>query len=40
MNELLQAVLEDPTVRGSKAITIAAGQAATDFGPWASESEM
>lgn len=34
MNELLQAVLENPKVRGQKAISLAAGQAAADFGPW------
>lgn len=37
MNDLLQAVLEDPAVRGPEAITIAASQAAADFGPWSTE---
>jgi hypothetical protein len=34
MSQLLQAVLENPAVRGSAAITVAASQAAEDFAPW------
>lgn len=34
MSQLLQAVLENPDVRGPAAITIAASQAAEDFAPW------
>lgn len=39
MNQLLQAVLENPAARGSGAITLAATQAAADFGPWATVAE-
>jgi hypothetical protein len=38
MSNLLQAVLEDPAVRGEQAIELAASKAAEDFGPWASEA--
>ena len=34
MNELLQAVLNNPSVRGDQAISLAASQSAAEFGPW------
>lgn len=34
MSQLLQAVLENPDVRGAAAISVAASQAAEDFAPW------
>ena len=34
MKELLQTVLENPTVRGSQTITVAASGAAAEFAPW------
>lgn len=35
MSQLLQAVLENPAARGAGTITLAATQAAAEFGPWA-----
>ena len=40
MSQLLQAVLENPEVRGSAAISVAASQAAEDFAPWGTIAEQ
>lgn len=35
MNQLMQAVLENPAVRSDQAVSVAATQAAAAFEPWA-----
>ena len=40
MNELMQTVLENPAARGQAAISVAASQAAADFGPWATADQL
>ena len=40
MSQLLQAVLENPEVRGSAAISVAASQSAEDFATWGTIAEQ
>lgn len=39
MKELLQAVLEDPSVRRPAALSATASQAAAEFSPWGTSVE-
>ena len=40
MTELMQAILEDTSVRSNQAVGLVASKAAAEFDPWASESEL
>lgn len=40
MNDLLQAVLEDPSVRQAEAMELVAVDGAEAFDPWSSESNL